>query len=339
MINFKYSESLFVRESHQVKLVTTLLIMDSVKELLNPYIIQSYKDESSDNNWTLTTFKKISGLNGYKEIVYSPLGEPSCRFFLNGDRKQIFLEEVASNSEWLIQLIVRLIRKIIRLEFYEDNHLFLHGGLVGLEEKGIGVLGAKKAGKTSTILSLLKEFKVSSFVTNDDISLKTKEGSWIGYGWPRSISIRNDTILKLFDNDHLNKNLILKHPLNYSELESKVEDITCLYPFELSKLVDRNIKDSIDVKILVFPEFTGNNTIKAKVEQLSIDEGAEQIIKNIELNPGKYNEYLLPFFKLPSPSIVQNIAYELAKQVSCIKLSQSFDSLSEGSKILKNFIR
>lgn len=35
---------------------------------------------------------------------------------------------------------------------------------------------------------------MAGFISNDDLSIRIEDGRVIGYGWPRSIAVRNDTL-------------------------------------------------------------------------------------------------------------------------------------------------
>ena len=71
--------------------------------------------------------------------------------------------------------------------------LFLHGGMVAINEIGIALLGPPKSGKTSTSLARLGA-AAASHVAENDLAVDCTGSQAVGLGWPRSICLRGDTL-------------------------------------------------------------------------------------------------------------------------------------------------
>ncbi|WP_211272307.1 hypothetical protein [Enterococcus rivorum] len=279
-----------------------------------------------EHSWKITTNKSaqyFEKLNLMKIIIkQSP--EPFMTVYYSGEKKIIGL--VLENSlAWQVQNVIRFIRIVIRLQQKEDETIFFHGGFIKYKNKGICFLGDKKCGKTSSILSFLRKGNVS-FISNDDVSLNVKGPEIIGFGWPRSIVVRNDTLDKL----NVNLKIKLAHPLN----EKHTADVTCFYPKELCQQFEVPLLSEFKVDYVVFPEF--KNTEYPIIQKLDHIAGSRKLQKNIQSVPGKYIDFLLPYFSKNLKELNLNKFKE--NDICLISLNQSFDDLNAGSEALIKFI-
>lgn len=257
---------------------------------------------------------------GFQKIIVRQIFEPDITIFFDGIRKKIILLKENSNK-WQIQNILRMIRVLLRLQCQEKGNVFLHGGCLSYRDKGICFLGDKKSGKTSSILSFLK-YKESKFLSNDDVSFYKKDSTIYAQGWPRSIVIREDTLKELDI-----KNYDMLHPLN-----SKKVDL-CLYPQQIGKLFGRKCISETPIDYIVFPRF--NNEHKTMITFLDKNVAYERIKDQILKNPGKYNEYLLPYFNVDSK---KNNIKEIIKNIKVLELNQCMDNLKSGTTNLASII-
>ena len=278
-----------------------------------------------ENEWIIVldcNEGKLKELGCKSFILYQEF-EPDILVYINEEHHVLGLV-LDSNIEWKIQNALRFVRVILRMQCQERGDIFLHGGLVELFGQGICYLGPKKSGKTTSILAAMKYYG-AAFIANDDMSMhySTHEG-WQGEGWPRSIVIRDDVYKKL----EL-ENLNYKHPLN-----GNISDV-CLYPEQLCKMFKCNCKKYSKVAFCVLPEFTHGNTF---ITELSESEIIELIPQFILHNPGKYNEFLLPFFNLNNKKAEQE-AKDYFKSIRCIKIYQNMDSIRDGIDRLVDYVK
>ncbi|UQX03570.1 hypothetical protein [Streptomyces sp. RerS4] len=159
---------------------------------------------------------------------------------------------------WTAQSLLRATRAIHRSAASRQGMLFLHAGLVRLDGLGIALVGGSRAGKTSFIMaSVLRGAGV--MVCNDDVSLSAPpDGNGVlGAGWPRSISVRLDTLDLLFGREGARTLLSsLTHPANRtlaSLRESGVEEhgTALIYPWEYADLLGTDIGRSAGVDAIV----------------------------------------------------------------------------------------
>lgn len=236
-------------------------------------------------------------------------------------KKKIGLLKENSYS-WQVQNVVRMVRVLLRLQCQENGMIFLHGGCLAYRGKGICFLGGKKSGKTSSILSFLK-YKNSEFVANDDVSVYSNSNTLYAQGWPRSVVIRQDTWERL---DIVNYDFL--HPLN-----SRSEE-PCLYPQQVGNLFARGCLAEITADYIVFPKFV--NEEKTEISYIEMEDARKRLREQILLNPGKYNEYLLPYFKKKGDSLeVEKI---MINKIKFLELKQNFNSLKNGTDALAELI-
>lgn len=254
-----------------------------------------------------------------KKIIIKQFSEPDVQIFFDGDKKKIGL--IKENTyEWQFQNLQRIVRILLRLQCQEMGDIFLHGGCISYEGKGICFLGDKKSGKTSSILSFLKN-KESAFISNDDVSIHKGENNWYAEGWPRSVVIRSDTWEKL---GLENNNLI--HPLN------STKEVICLYPQQIGELFGKKNATGNLIDYVVFPQFTDDKI--PQIIHIDREEAKKRVRENVLYNPGKYNEYLLPYFEKSKGEMTN----EFLQGITFLELRQNFDNLEEATNILSKLI-
>ncbi len=310
------------------------VLVNAPKKLIKriEFLSKEYFTVSMEKNigsWEISVLE-AKDIKGYEKVCIHAEGEPECNLFINGnDRKIIFIMN-DNNQEWLIQNIHRMIRVLLRMQCIEKGHLFMHGGLVNYRGYGIAFLGGKKAGKTSSILSMLSLMD-SVFVSNDDISFFENDNVWMAQGWPRSIVVREDTLEKVCGRKKNTFVHELHHPLNSSN------KLICFYPDEFVNIFNRKLSSESILSGIIFPSFS-NDVNMSYFRQLNEEEAEKFVIENILINPAKYNEFLFEFFQLKNIDSYYKQIKRLIHQIPCYELVQSFENLKESSIIIKNFI-
>ncbi|MBJ8030400.1 hypothetical protein [Bacillus cereus group sp. N21] len=326
------SYSLFSRGTSKVILIAKHNVSSMVESLVSPYITYERVSELPENTWTIIggSYKGLQ-VEDLEVVEYSTPEEPDCRYFYNGNRK-IILIDTPEEDRWIAQHALRLIRVLLRLQCYQEGFIYVHGGLVEINQKGVAFVGHSRAGKTSTILSLLA-YTSARYVTNDDIAFQYNEDKWLGYGWPRSMCIRRDTLEAIKPLNSIYRLSKQNHPFNE---DSKKH--VFIYPKELEEWFKRSVLEKSSVDMLIFPKFLPREEIGAKINNLTSTEAAELLYENMVINPGKLNEFLLPYFELPSKaSLIKNLE-GILQAIPCYELNQSFQSLDEGAKQIQKLV-
>lgn len=299
-------------------------IITDIQLLLKDFFDNENVSRIPGGKWSVLVEENVADSN-YEKIVLHQLPEPDITLFFNADSKRICILNNIENK-WIVQNSLRLIRILLKLQCQQNDSVFLHGGFVTYNDYGLCVLGNKMSGKTSTILSLMKLYNVD-FMSNDDVSFYCNGNSWKAEGWPRSIVVREDTWGKVGKYD---KNIIT------TDYENNIQPL-CFYPQNLCKLYSCNlIKEYSKLKLLVFPQFT--NSSKVRIEIIPNTKKEELVLQNIMHNPGKYNDFLLPYFKDRSVDLAKSFMSFL-HEIPAIYLYQSFEKLQEASCAIVDLLK
>lgn len=220
-------------------------------------------------------------------------GEVTVHYAVDHARSTLY--HLAPRGEaWVTQSLLRATRAIHRSAASRQGMLFLHAGLVELDGLGIALVGGSRAGKTSFIMaSVLHASGV--MVCNDDVSVTADPdgGGVLGAGWPRSISVRLDTLDLLFGRDRAREvRASLTHPANRTLLslrESGVEEhgTALIYPWEYADLLATGLGRSARVDALVHLSLTDEPS-QASVASVPPAERAALLERHVLDLPNKH---------------------------------------------------
>jgi len=310
-------------------------IQNLVISKVHPYIECRKTDEKhTEDVWTIVTGKYAQEMQKegpLEEVFYQTKMEPRCRYLYHGERKVIVIDE-PNEGRWVAQHALRLIRVLLRLLCYQDGLIYLHGGMMEMNQRGMAIVGGSRAGKTSTILSLLS-LTDARYITNDDIGITFTNNEYTGTGWPRSMSIRKDSfeaIEKLGSPYRLQTS---SHPFNEDD-----KSYHFVYPEELEKWFSREVKTTGKIDVIVFPEFLPHGQTGAELSKISPNEAAERLKEHAVINPGRHNEFLLPYFTLPTREELEPFLNDLAEKIPCYSLKQAFTSLEKGTVLIQELL-
>lgn len=325
--------------SYQKKGVRVVLGADeSIQNLViskvHPYIDCNKTTGTHEGIWTILTgeyAQKIQKEMTLDEVFYETKMEPRCRYLYDGEKKVIVIDE-PKDVRWVTQHALRLIRVLLRLMCYQKRLIYLHGGIMEMNHKGVALIGGSRAGKTSTILSLLA-LTDARYITNDDIGIEYKDNQYTGTGWPRSMSIRKDSFEAIEALDTQYRLQTSSHPFNQDDKKYHF-----VYPEELEKWFAREVKTKGKIDVIVFPEFLPHGQTGAALSKITPQEAAERLKQHAVINPGRHNEFLLPYFTLPTPQELEPFLDTLAKKIPCYSLKQAFTSLEKGTALLQELL-
>lgn len=299
--------------------------IDYIKVLLSPYFECQINDKSPDLlNWviSLEDDQKFDDDIIVKQF-HDNIGLIKRTYIYSKKNKRILVREPLGKEQKL-QIAIRLIREIMRHYQINEKHLFFHGGCIEKNNQGIAFLGHKKSGKTTNIINLLSATGYS-YVSNDDISFCVDKGKIVAYGWPRAINIRLDTlpyISRLTQLRELNF-LALKHPDNKELCYLNKNKSIIMYPFELAEVCGISIKKQVELKYIIFPEFSDEIT---ELVEICNSKKIEFLERFLEKNIDKYFEPFSEQFTSYSPK--KEILSEF-KKIKMFKLKQNFKSLDK----------
>lgn len=235
-------------------LTCTPHVAEHLQYLATPYLTLEPGDADPDVWHVLADTEPPDGATA--ESV-SAQGEVAVEYAVDHTRRRLF--HLAPGGEaWVTQSLLRATRAIHRSAASRRGALFLHAGLVELNGSGIALVGGSRAGKTSLIMASVLAGP-GLMVCNDDVSLTVdaEGGGVLGIGWPRSISVRLDTLHLLFGRDRAETvRASLSHPANEtlpSLIDSGVEPhgTALLYPWEYADVLNTRIGHSTRVDAVV----------------------------------------------------------------------------------------
>ncbi|MGW3012872.1 hypothetical protein ACWC9R_29145 [Streptomyces sp. NPDC001219] len=247
-------------------LTCTPSVAERIDRLARPYLTLE-RSPSPPGAWQVIAESGPPPEGAVPESV-TALGELPLEYAVDHTRRT--LHHVAPEGEaWVVQSLLRATRAVHRSAANRQGVLFLHAGLVELNGIGVALVGGSRAGKTSFIMAAVLDGS-GVMVGNDDVSLTTEQPApdrgpeqggagttVVGDGWPRSVSVRLDTLDLLFGPDRAADVLAaLTHPANETLpglRESGVEKhgTALIYPWEYADLLHTKIGRSAGVDALV----------------------------------------------------------------------------------------
>lgn len=310
-------------------------VQNLVISKVHPYVeCSKITDRPEGDVWTILTSKYAQDIQTevpLEEVFYQTKMEPRCRYLYHGEKKVVVIDE-PKDVRWTAQHALRLIRVLLRLLCYQDGLVYLHGGMMEMNQKGIALVGGSRAGKTSTILSLLS-LTDATYITNDDIGISYTNNEYKGTGWPRSMSIRKDSFEAIEKLGSLYRLQTSSHPFNEDD-----KNYHFVYPEELEKWFSREVKTMGKIDVMVFPEFLPHGQTGAALSKISPHEAAERLKEHAVINPGRHNEFLLPYFTLPTHEALEPFLENLAEKIPCYSLKQAFTSLEKGTFLIQELL-
>ena len=328
---------LIERETAKVQVVIQDRDLPLLEELIDPYLQMSRIPCLMDSIWTIYIDPEhIPRDSRLQEVAEDSPDGPGTRVFMDGQNRLIAMNQPAHS--WRILYALRMIRNVLRWQLYEQAALFMHGGLVGLGNKGIAFMGGKKSGKTSSILALLNS-STARYCSNDDLTLVIEGTAVRALGWPRSLCIRKDSLYAL---QAVNPHYVtiiekLKHPSNrYAELNATGEAASpslgvYFFPKEIAFAAGGGIESELPLSMIVFPKFTGREGQQARLDRLHPAEALELLMQNQEMYPEKYCGFLREYFRQMDTDVNERLGL-LSREIPCYRLLQTFDALDAGSR-------
>ncbi|MGW0332528.1 hypothetical protein ACWD0J_11770 [Streptomyces sp. NPDC003011] len=220
-------------------------------------------------------------------------GEVAVDYAVDHARRTLY--HLAPRGEaWVTQSLLRATRAVHRSAASRQGALLLHAGLVEMNGLGVALVGGSRAGKTSFIMAAVLHGS-GVMVCNDDVSLTADPGGAgvLGAGWPRSVSVRLDTLDLLFGRARAREvRSALTHPANQTLLslrESGIEDhgTALIYPWEYADLLHTRIGRSARVDAIVHLSLADDPS-EAEVAPVPPSERAELLGRHVLDLPNKH---------------------------------------------------
>lgn len=325
------------RGAHAVGLRAPDDVVDRLLMILPPYVDVAAAEPPS-GSWLVA----VGDLAAYDDtaadqVVVPAAGEPDMCYAVAARDRLVHVPD--GPAEWVAQAVVRLVRALLRLLELRDGGVFVHGAMVVAEDAGVAYLGAKRAGKTTSALAMIAEGG-GAFVSNDDLSLARRDAGWTGLGWPRSASVRTDTLPRLerLCPGFTGRLRDLDHPANddadLAVAANRETAAAFVYPAELARALRVGIAPEATLHAVVLPSFTapGGAPSFARLDAAS---AYELLLANLETSLAKGGETL---HRRVCPETLgedairarHDLVRRLADEVPCYRLVQPFEDLGWG---------
>lgn len=280
------------RDSHNVYINIQMSWIDFFIRVISPYYDVELSQAPEKLSWKIYTEEPQECYNNQWDIIIPSIpGENFLKrkYKFAHESKSIYIMEPV-DAIVRLQIATRLCRDILRHLFMQEL-VYFHAGMVVYRSIGIAIMGDKKSGKTSSILTFLST-KNANYVTNDDLAISIAHKSsdpCIGYGWPRAVSIRRDSLEFMrsvigYNNPIYNGFLGRQiHPNNHvPELMSYLY----LYPNDLVELFKCKVIPNHRIDVILVTKFGMDGCFSAR--QVFSNEKHLLISSNYDNNLGKY---------------------------------------------------
>ncbi|WP_327341283.1 hypothetical protein [Streptomyces europaeiscabiei] len=279
--------------------------------------------EPADGRWRVALAVRPDGAHPSAAAAhYGDYDDTDVWREVDGAHRSVRLTASAASAYAPVH-VVRIVRTLLRLGAAEQDSsaLFLHAGMVAWRGHGIAFVGGKRSGKTSTVFAATAAG--AHFVSNDDLSLHEGPDGPTGVGWPRSVSVRLDTVEPL----GIALPAAPVHPANAHRSEARL-----LMPHEIGGMFDGRTAPKVPLRAVVFPSFTADGA--AALTRLTPDEATERLLANLLAPPVKDDE-LTSWFKLPDAAELGARARAVAARVPAFELRQRLDHLGRRAELAR----
>lgn len=255
---------------------------------------------------------------------------------LSVDESRVAFRLVADSPEAKLRIgLMRVLREIATVRALRSGALPLHGAACVSGGRAIGFLGAKTAGKTTSLVHWLQS-PSTRFLANDRFFVFPRNGSWLASGMPTIVNIRTGTLQHFEELQrrareqpyHLARTLAeVQHGAG---LPTRTSESVSLSQAQFLRIVDRSAESEAAVSMLLFPE--RDDQIDSVVyEPLPIKEGAELLSANL-LSPGSRVTTPEVFDRGPHRTVPEEAVRAMCRKLSaggfCYRYRQGYRTLS-----------
>ncbi len=331
-------------QSAEVLIRATDEVVEEFARLSRPFIrLEPAGSGASDSPAVLVRDTPPPG-GDWRRIALSSEYEPDRVLWVDDRRRQVAV--VGEPSAWRTQQLLRSVRHMLRWQAYARGDLFLHGGLVRAAGTGIAFLGHKRSGKTSSMLSALLHAG-ADLVSNDDVVITDPPGGLTGYGSPRSINIRTDSLLALAESVPAIAGLISgsSHPTNgfrgrHHTLDAITTGTGAVLPgsvwvrcAELSRATGCRLLPDQRIGAVVLPRFD-DAPDGPRLTPLDRDAALRGLLDNVEQTATKYDPFLADWFPDTDRARRERLIERLVDETPFHHLTQDMNRLAEATALM-----
>jgi len=231
--------------------------------------------------------------------------------------------------------MMRVLREIATVRALRSGALPLHGSACVKDGKTIGFLGAKTAGKTTSLIHWLQSPGVR-FLANDRFFVAQSNASWSASGMPTIVNVRAGTLqhFDLVRQRAVEMSYHLGRTIEESQSDacqsSRSDEAVSINQAQFLRILDRSAVSEAPLGLFLFPE-RDDRVETAEYEPLAFDEGVQLLSANLFV-PGQRISTSEVFDREPEHEIciesVQAMCRKLSAAGFCYRYRQGYRTLS-----------
>jgi hypothetical protein len=172
-----------------------------------------------------------------------------------------------SQKRELYCIVMRIVRSILINLLSENGWIYFHAACVSFHNIGIGLIGDKYSGKTTTMINLIKRLKFN-FCSNDKIALKVINHKIRAFGFPIALGLRigaifstkfiNKWIMDMkYSNYHIDitKSKMLKYSKYKNSCLNKITNKIYIKPKDICQYFKVGIASNTNIKYFILPKY------------------------------------------------------------------------------------
>jgi hypothetical protein len=323
----------------RVRVSVDCRLADRLALLMSPFLDLQESSTNATSLWHIIQVdsgQMLDHLEYYNSIHPE---EPMQQLWIDPTARVIYV--LCEEVEFLPLMLTRLVSHILRLQCLYAGHCFVHAAAVSYNGSAVAIAGAKRSGKTTLTLSLMR-WHNAQFISNDNLSITCQDHTAHCHGWPRSMRIRSDAIYSVGlcqDQNSSVHTMTLTHPQNCGlkipfapvQLPSAIH----IFPFELDRFYNRSLIPTSRLSAIVFLVQL-DRQVKPSLHRLAADE-AEELMCNhafprIEMPGLEHAPYLKKHFLTDTTIYDPHAA--IVRCVPCYLLADGLNASKEAANLL-----
>ena len=253
--------------------------------------------------------------------VIDNVSEITVRPFWNVDEKNKEINVTSKDHD--SRFAMRVLRSLVMLEDISHGMVMFKGAsFINRNGNGIVLMGDKRVGKTSIILSyVLKNDPQARFITNSHVALNFESGRPCAHGYPMSMGIRLGVLesMQRRGNNNIDPLIYhLKNNMDPGESNRYYLDPNILREYFQNRIIGKALVNSI-ILIKSIPSYS-SSTIKSMVVEDAVNLFQEYQLKYYNLNNSWYN-----LFTVDSDTQINSIK-EILENINLYELTYNVGS-------------
>lgn len=256
------------------------------------------------------------GNHGYDWTISDSSTESTAKNFWEVNEESKVVKVSSKNDD--SRFAVRVLRSLVMLEDISHGKVMFKGAsFINKDGKGVVLMGDKRVGKTSIVLSyMLKNDPQAKFITNSHVSLNLDNGKPYAYGYPMSMGIR----LRVLESIQRRGNKTLDPLITHlkDNMKPGEENRYYLDPSVLSEYFQNRIVGKTQVNSIILVKSIPSS-VNSTIRKMSIEE-SEKLFKEYQLKYYNLRNSCYNLFQADPDSYLNSIT-EILKNTNLYQLT------------------